>query len=556
MSYLVLARKYRPQTFDELVGQGFVSTSLKNAMELKRVSHAYLFTGARGTGKTSAARIMAKALNCLSPVDNNPCNECENCLEIANGTSIDVTEIDGASNRGVEDIRQLREAVKFLPVKCKYKVYIVDEVHMLTDAAFNALLKTLEEPPEYVVFIFATTDAHKVIPTILSRCQRYDFRKIPFDDMKTLLEKIFTSEKVEYDDNALNLIIRNSEGCMRDALSFSDQVINFSGGKVHHQMVAQMLGISDDPVVGELFAAILNEEKDKLDGLVSKLCDAGVSLSHAAERMLTHTRNLLMLINKSESVSKELTTEEKDYYKSIMPSASEPRLFALFQQVQKLHTDIKYSSFARYTFEFAMYKAASLSRIIPLPVQEAIQSTPQASQTPKARQAAPKAAKQDESTLKTEQQKPVIDESTEKKTPVLTELENQWNTILKELHAEAPGLSSVLQHGALTHAEPGKVVIVFPKERDFPYKRASQEDSIKTLQGFFKRKFGTDTSVEIQKTGEDEKKKALIDKKNELESLYEKNLKKEITGMPAVKHLLESFECNTNDIKIIKKPED
>ncbi len=215
-----------------------------------RVAHAYLFTGPRGVGKTSAARILAKAVNCLDPQGTNPCNKCENCTEITDGTSMDVVEVDGASNRGIDEIRELREAVRFLPIKCKYKVYIIDEVHMLTEHAFNALLKTLEEPPDYVMFILATTDAQRLPATIISRCQKYDFNKIPFDIMYDALSGALESEGITYEKDALNLVVRNSDGCMRDSLSLLDQIIAFTGGKLDEQSTSFLLGFSEKNTCG------------------------------------------------------------------------------------------------------------------------------------------------------------------------------------------------------------------------------------------------------------------------------------------------------------------
>ncbi|MDD5437493.1 MAG: DNA polymerase III subunit gamma/tau, partial [Candidatus Omnitrophica bacterium] len=217
MSYIAFARKYRPQTFDDIIGQSHVTTTLKNAISQDRVAHAYLFAGPRGVGKTTAARILAKALNCEKGPTTKPCNTCASCKEITQGSSLDILEIDGASNRGIDEIRNLRDNVKFAPAKGKFKVYIIDEVHMLTPEAFNALLKTLEEPPKHVKFIFATTQAHKVPPTILSRCQRFDFRRIGSAQIVENLKKIVGAEALEINDEALGLIARYSDGGMRDA---------------------------------------------------------------------------------------------------------------------------------------------------------------------------------------------------------------------------------------------------------------------------------------------------------------------------------------------------
>jgi DNA polymerase-3 subunit gamma/tau len=243
MPYTVFALKWRPKNFDEIIGQDHIVATLKNAIQKNRLAHAYLFAGPRGVGKTSTARILAKALNCKSGPAVNPCLECPSCIEISAGRSLDVIEIDGASNRGIDEIRVLRENVKFSPASGRFKVYIIDEVHMLTTEAFNALLKTLEEPPEFVKFIFATTQPHKVISTILSRCQRFDFRRIPAMEISAQLERIACAERIEVDKEVLFTVAKASDGSLRDAESILDQLISFSREKISLKEVVSVLGL-------------------------------------------------------------------------------------------------------------------------------------------------------------------------------------------------------------------------------------------------------------------------------------------------------------------------
>ena len=245
MAYQVLARKWRPQTFEEVVGQEPITRTLQNALAQGRVAHAFLFSGPRGVGKTSVARILAKALNCVAGPTPHPDNTCEVCREITNGSSLDVLEIDGASNRGIDEVRDLREKIKYLPSQGKYRVYIIDEVHMLTKEAFNALLKTLEEPPAHAVFILATTDPHKVPVTILSRCQRYDFRRIPTGMIQEYLGKLAAQEGWHIDPEGLALVARAAEGGLRDAQGFLDQVVTFGGEGVTAAEIARILGVTD-----------------------------------------------------------------------------------------------------------------------------------------------------------------------------------------------------------------------------------------------------------------------------------------------------------------------
>src|SRR3989339_773499 len=273
MSYLVLARKYRPKDFDELVGQEHISEVLKNAIEKNRIAHAYIFSGTRGTGKTTTARIFTKALNCVDRKASQPCGKCPNCKEIADGNSIDVQEIDGASNRGIEEIRSLRENVQYAPSSSKYKVYIIDEAHQITDAAFNALLKTLEEPPEHVIFILATTDPQKIPLTILSRCQRFKFRPLSAVEISTHLEKLSKLEKFDIDKSALQLIAQISNGSLRDSLSMLDQVISFSpDDKITDKTVRELIGLSPLEMVSSIVDLILAKDAK---GILEKI--AGIA---------------------------------------------------------------------------------------------------------------------------------------------------------------------------------------------------------------------------------------------------------------------------------------
>ena len=257
MSYLVLARKWRPQTFGDVAGQQSVVRTLQNAIKHDRVAHAMLFSGVRGVGKTTLARIMAKAINCEGETANPPCNQCDSCLAITAGNAIDLHEIDGASNRGIQEIRELKENIRFFPTRSRYKVIIIDEVHMLTTEAFNALLKTLEEPPEHVYFMFATTELHKIPVTILSRCQRYELKRIPFAELVDFFKKISAAENVSISENALHMIAREAEGSIRDGLSLLDQTFSFCGNEVKDDDVRQILGLVDRTIFTELAASLL-----------------------------------------------------------------------------------------------------------------------------------------------------------------------------------------------------------------------------------------------------------------------------------------------------------
>jgi len=288
MSYEVFARKWRPQVFQDVIGQEHITQTLVNAIKTDRLAHAYLFSGARGVGKTSVARILAKAINCHEGQPGVPCNRCHSCVEITNGSSVDVQEIDGASNRGIDEIRELRENIKYMPSSSKFRVYIIDEVHMLTLPAFNALLKTLEEPPAHVKFIFATTEPHKVPVTILSRCQRFDFKRIPLKKILDQLEKIAMEEEIKISKSALTLIGREAEGSMRDAESLLDQVVSFAGSTVEDRHITDILGIIDRDLIFETSRAII--EGEIVDGIYT----LGYDIKEFYRVLMDQFRNLLV----------------------------------------------------------------------------------------------------------------------------------------------------------------------------------------------------------------------------------------------------------------------
>jgi DNA polymerase-3 subunit gamma/tau len=310
MAYLPFARKWRPQDFDEIVGQEHITTTLKNAISMDRLHHAYLFTGPRGIGKTSTARIFSKALNCEKGPSVIPCNVCNSCKEITAGSSMDVIEIDGASNRGIDEIRNLRETVKFSPSKGCFKIYIIDEVHMLTTEAFNALLKTLEEPPMHVKFIFATTEPHKVLATILSRCQRFDFRRIQMKDIIAKLHEVSKAEHLNIDEDAFLYIAKASDGSMRDAESILDQIASFGKGKIHLKDVIESLGMIDQETLFRSAELIVNKDAKTGIRLVDEILNSGKDAKQFLLELLEYFRNIMIM--KSGIVSDEIINLPKD----------------------------------------------------------------------------------------------------------------------------------------------------------------------------------------------------------------------------------------------------
>jgi len=295
MAYLALYRKYRPQTFDKVVGQEHITKTLINQIKTGKISHAYLFCGTRGTGKTSVAKIFARAINCETPVDGSPCGKCRSCQETSVLNNMDIMEIDAASNNRVDEIRDLREKVKYPPIVGKYKVYIVDEVHMLTDSAFNALLKTLEEPPSHCVFILATTEVQKLPATILSRCMRFDFKLIEQEMLEKMLKGIFDDSGVTYDDDAVAYIAKEGNGSARDTLSIADMCVSFSNSNVTYDSVLQVLGVNDDAVLGQLVQAIIDGDAGAYLTKIGELAKLGKSLSMLARDISIYFRNLMIV---------------------------------------------------------------------------------------------------------------------------------------------------------------------------------------------------------------------------------------------------------------------
>jgi DNA polymerase-3 subunit gamma/tau len=344
MSYVVFARKYRPQTFEDIVAQEHVTRTLRNSIKNERVGQGYLFCGPRGTGKTTIARILAKAINCVNGPAEIPCNECSTCKEITSGNSLDVLEIDAASNTGVDDIRTLRENVRYLPTSGKKRIYIIDEVHRLSASAFDALLKTLEEPPEHVMFIFATTEPLKVPETILSRTQRFDFKLISIKDLTAHLKKVAYSEKLKISDTALRLVARKGNGSVRDSLSLLDQIAAYATDSITDEIVIEALGLVDKKLLLDFTKAVAAKDKTTILNLIKSVKDGGVDSKDFIGELLEHYRNLLILATDKNSAQLLYINEEEleefiiqaDYF-------SIGDLLRIMKIATDIHNDLKYS---------------------------------------------------------------------------------------------------------------------------------------------------------------------------------------------------------------------
>ena len=357
--YRALYRKWRPQVFTDVSGQGHITDTLQNEISTGRLSHAYLFTGSRGTGKTSCAKILSKAVNCLNPQNGNPCNECEICRGIDDGSILDVTEIDAASNNSVDNIRDLRDEVNFTPASAKYRVYIIDEVHMLSSGAFNALLKTLEEPPAHVLFILATTEVHKLPATILSRCQRFDFRRIPSEDIAARLATVATNEKLQLSDDAALLIARISDGALRDALSILDQCAGYNE-PITVTTVSKAAGLLGKDYLFELSDAILSQDSSTILNIIDRLHSSSCDMERLMSELVNHFRNIMMAkTTKAPEKFIVCTPEELERYKANAQKITNGAVLYIMETLCKEVAQLKYSAHQRAQTEAVLIRLCS-----------------------------------------------------------------------------------------------------------------------------------------------------------------------------------------------------
>lgn len=366
MSYLVLARKARPQTFDQVIGQRPVVTTLKNSIIRNRVAHAILFSGVRGVGKTTLARIMAKAINCQADPENRPCDQCPSCRQIATGASLDLYEIDGASNRGIQEIRELKEKIRFLPTASQYKIIIIDEVHMLTTEAFNALLKTLEEPPAHVYFMFATTEIHKIPITILSRCQQYELKRISAKELYDHFQKLVSTEGFEIAPTALSLIVREAGGSVRDGLSLLDQMFSYGATKINNKDVVEVLGLVSREVLMRLTKALLDGTKSEVFLSLQEIFDFGMDLKRFVEDIMDHFRTLLLCKIEGCAGLIDLPGEEMQQFQDLAASYTSETLHLKLSLLMAMADDLKFSVQPRLTLEISFLKIIEASNVVPV----------------------------------------------------------------------------------------------------------------------------------------------------------------------------------------------
>ena len=370
MSYVVLARKWRPKTFDDLIGQDYITQTLKNAISTGKIAHAFILSGPRGVGKTSTARIVAKALNCINGPTPNPCSNCSFCNEISEGKSLDVMEIDAASHTGVNDVREIIENIKYLPTSGKNKIYIIDEAHMLSQSAFNALLKTLEEPPAHVLFILATTEVHKIPVTILSRCQRYDFKKVAVDKIKDQLASITSKEDIKIQDKTLYVIAQEADGSLRDSLSLMDQLIATFGSDIKHEEALSVLGILDRSLVKSSLEGIIKKDPKFCINVLNQAVEKGIGPKRFAEDLLRTLRYALLIRTCGKDSITDLSEEDKTSLSELLRDVSIETLESLFNLMLEGAENIQRSFYPQMALELILIKLCTLDDIVP--VQEII----------------------------------------------------------------------------------------------------------------------------------------------------------------------------------------
>ncbi|MGZ3513457.1 MAG: DNA polymerase III subunit gamma/tau [Thermodesulfobacteriota bacterium] len=510
-SYLVLARKWRPQVFEEVVGQQHITRALQNGISQQRVAHAFLFTGARGVGKTSTARILAKALNCEKGPQINPCNQCTNCQEITHGTSIDVIEIDGASNRGIDEIRELRENVRYTPAKSRHKIYIIDEVHMLTKEAFNALLKTLEEPPPHIIFIFATTEPHKIPATILSRCQRYDFKRIPFREVVGSLKRIVEEEGVQISQRGLFSIAQESEGSLRDAESLLDQVIAYAGKQIRDEEIAEVLGLIDRKILSDTIEAIADRDVERCMEAVEKVYQFGYDLQHFCRELLQTLRHLILIkLSQHPEKMMELPEEELGSLKKQAEKFQFDQLNHLFSLLLKGEQEIAQSAFPRTMLEVALIRMATSRPVLPVDeimkklealesrvllkgekekrvssVPGVVHSGPERDKDKNKRNddaSADKLKQTGEEKIIKKNEEPKASKTEEEFSDVPSKIwEETWKGLVDFTRAKNPILGSFLVLGNLVHLSDEKIEIGFDKD-SFHYERMLERENRSQLE--------------------------------------------------------------------------
>lgn len=500
--HIALARKYRPQNFLEVIGQDAVIKTIQTAIETGRIHHAYLFTGVRGVGKTSMARILAKSINCLTSGPTlTPCQTCASCVGITQSNSLDVIEIDGASNNLVDDVRELREQVKYLPTDGKYKIIIIDEVHMLSNSAFNALLKTLEEPPAHVMFIFATTESHKIPVTILSRCQKYDFRKLNTPTLLGHLRSIANQENISIDDAALNLIARCAQGSVRDGLSLLDQVITTKQGDIGEADIRHVLGLGDRLLIQDAFAKLVTEDLVPSLDMLDQIDNLGLDLKLFTEDLLLHYRNLILLVS-TKKYPTDIGTTEQEFYKPLAQSLDLSLLLAQYQILFQSIQDLTYSDAQKTVLEITFVKLSQVRQMIGLTdLVDSIKNKRPPTQTTSMRPAPNTNKIQTAASTQTSAatpQKPAVPAPASSSTAPI-----DWYDLVKWITQEKPPIGSLLKDAKPVQFSDKHIEIAMPAQSPT---RSMLIERVSTIEAMIETRFGKKVPFQVSDVGDQKKK--------------------------------------------------
>jgi DNA polymerase-3 subunit gamma/tau len=557
VSYQVLARKWRPQLFEEVIEQKHVVKTLQNAITGNRIAHAFLFTGQRGVGKTSIARILAKALNCEEGPTPRPCGKCSFCKEITEGNAIDILEIDGASNTGVDDVRGLREDVKYVPARGRYKIYIIDEVHMLSKSAFNALLKTLEEPPAHVIFMFATTEVHKIPATVLSRCQRFDLRRISSDMVVKHLSNIASQEHITISEQGLRWIAREAEGSMRDAQSILDRVISYAGDKIEDKDIIAVLGLVDRALLMRTSQAIMEKDAKECLDIVSDLFRSGYDINQFYQEFLEHLRNLIVVkISKKPDQLMELSSDECDLLKEQVKDSELETLQRLFDIWLKAEEEINRSSLPQTVLEMVLLKMVYLKSLLPL--DDALAKLDELEKKflhgkigiRKDKDVAPPRSLKNpkyEETRESLSEPPQLRDEADANLPQYSGEDNPeqaWKKIQALVKKEKPMLAAVLEHGQLMHITEKEIELGFASDSIF-LESAKDADNELQLKNICEKLFGRKMRVKVTSVSEEAKRK--LSTSGEKESGNDRE--GDATGASLVKEALSIFNGKIVEVK-------